>query len=165
MYHLVTIQGPDQIALSWGGYYSLQSTSLWFVIYLMLSWAFWDAASQKPYDKSNNCLTSLTCWIRLALPGTSLLALCFWWLVRSWRWVIPQQWGKSWVSMPSPWCLVWCCTACSSYLPCTSSSPKRAPSFTYGESSKPCSSPWRPLPGKGIVSETLLLKAYKTYWE
>lgn len=61
----------------------------------------------------------------------------------------PQPWGKSWASTPLPWCLGWCCTACSSCLPCTSSSPKRAPSFIYGESCKPYSLPWRLLPGKG----------------
>lgn len=85
----------------------------------------------------------------LALTGTSHLASCSWWPVKSWRWAIRQQWERSWVSMLSLWSLVWCCMVCSSCLRCTSSSPKRAPSSTYGESCKPCSSPWQPLPGEG----------------
>lgn len=83
-----------------------------------------------------------------SFTGISPLESCFWWPVRSWRWMILQPWGRSWVFTPSRWWWAWCCMACSSSLLCTSSSLRRAPSSTSEAFCRPSSSPWPPPPGK-----------------
>lgn len=80
-------------------------------------------------------------------PGTSPLALFSSSPARSWRWMTPRLWGRSWVSTRSLWCAAWWSTASSSCLCSTSSSPKRTPLSSSGASCRLCSSHWPPPPG------------------